>query len=129
MWKMFRNSDIFNTLSQFLIVTSNFDCPKSFKWTFSILDGCSYEPSICTNKDAIKDLDRQIREKKEAFQDKYDRNRVDFLKVRDATINNKEVLYYLNETFNAMNEIDEIETDINNLFMAQLPKVCSKVLI
>ncbi|CAG2204725.1 unnamed protein product [Mytilus edulis] len=85
--------------------------------------GCMYFPSICTNKDEIERLDGKIKTMTRKYETDYKRSKMMYYTLKTATTDNAYIDYYINQTMQAVQKLQEIESDLTIFLQVKLPEL------
>ena len=86
--------------------------------------GCATFPSICRDKKEIEKLDNEIKDMRKIYDQKYLENKKTYLDLRTANTDNAYIMYYINETIQAVQSLEEyqdkiaqaLEIELNELY-------------
>ena len=79
---------------------------------FVFSGGCATFPSICHDKNEIEKLDNEIKDMRKIYDQKYLENKKAYLDLRTANTDNAYIMYYINETIQAVQSLDEYQDKI-----------------
>ncbi|VDI70316.1 Hypothetical predicted protein [Mytilus galloprovincialis] len=85
--------------------------------------GCMYYPSICSNKKEIERLDGEIKTMTRKYEEEYLHSKERYYNLKTATTNNAYIEYYINQTLQAVETLQDIESDLTLLLQIKLPKL------
>ena len=74
--------------------------------------GCATFPSICRDKKEIEKLDNEIKDLRIKYDQKYLENKKAYLDLRTANTDNAYIMYYINETIQAIQSLEEYQDKI-----------------
>ena len=91
---------------------------------FRFSGGCATFPSICQDKHEIEKLDKEIKELRIKYDRRYLENKKAYLDLRTANTDNAYIMYYINETIQAVQSLEEyqdkiaktLEIELNELY-------------
>ncbi|XP_071130271.1 uncharacterized protein [Mytilus edulis] len=82
-----------------------------------------YYPSICTDREKIERLDNEIKTMTRKFEEEYKQSKVMYYNLKTATTNNGYIKYYINQTLQAVETLQDIESELVVLLQIELPKL------
>ena len=88
-----------------------------------ISGGCATFPSICSDKNEIEKLDTEIKGLRTTYDEKYLENKKAYLDLRTANTDNAYIMYYINETIQAVQTVEEYQDKINQALEIELNKL------
>ncbi|CAG2231358.1 unnamed protein product [Mytilus edulis] len=89
----------------------------------ALTGGCMYYPDICTNREEIERLDKKIKPMTRKYEEEYMQSKVMYYNLKTATTNNGYIEYYINQTLQAVETLQDIESDLTLLLQIKLPKL------
>lgn len=89
----------------------------------ALSEGCLYHPSICTNRDEIERLDKLIQQKTQLYEQEYINTKKTYYDLRSATINNGYIEYYINQTMQIVETLQDIEESLSAELELNLPRL------
>ncbi|KAK3096439.1 hypothetical protein FSP39_000153 [Pinctada imbricata] len=102
-----------NTPLNFLIKSSN----------VVFTGGCIYHKSICRDKDAIEEMDKEIQRLKKEYDGLYVQSAEEWVKLRNASTNNGYVSFYVDRAVRSIQTLSELEEKISDELELKIPKV------
>lgn len=82
-----------------------------------------YYPDICTNREEIERLDKKIKPMTRKYEEEYMQSKVMYYNLKTATTNNGYIEYYINQTIQAVETLQDIESGLEILLQIKLPKL------
>ena len=82
-----------------------------------------YYPSICTNRDEIERLDKLIQQMKRQYEQEYINSKKTYYDLKSATINNGYIEYYINQTMQIIETLQDIEERLSAELELNLPRL------
>lgn len=92
-------------------------------FSLSFIDGCVYFPSICTNRNEIERLDKLIQQKTRQYEQEYINTKKTYYDLKSATINNGYIEYYINQTMQIVETLQDIEENLSAELELNLPRL------
>ena len=88
--------------------------------SYIIAGGCATFPSICDDKTKIENLDKEIKGLRKVYDEKYLINKKAYLDLRTANIDNAYIMYYINETIQAVQSLEDYQEAISKALEVEL---------